>query len=115
MEKRIQINGDWYIRENARGNKIGNTEEDLIYGKQIIIGNFEAHICTDTYFNNIKDTLSISYYINGWDKDPDIWDNALWIKKASKGIFDEDPLDLSPVRKHDLGLLFKALHRENWI
>ncbi len=91
MEKRININGIWYIQENP--NNIEENTNDGWYEPTSFLGCvientqacFEASILADSQNNICLDTLSIEYTDKRekpWKTD--VWDNVTWMKECLK-------------------------------
>ena len=101
MENRIEINGVWYVREDAINDSLDNLEEDefeLIFSKECLYETDKycfvaSKICKDDsdeyyhdeYYQDIS--ITVKEKIN---RDPgtwkeEYWDNTLWFKGILRG------------------------------
>jgi hypothetical protein len=92
MENRIEINGVWYVREDAITNPLTHLEEEefeLIFSKECLyetdkycfVASKIRKDDSDEYYQDIS--ITVKEKINGDQKE--YWDNNLWFKGILRG------------------------------
>lgn len=118
MKKRIQIDGKWYVEEST----LPEQDFDPTFSYEACSGIFDFSVCLKEVDDNLrfeiyKGTESVSVYINGRDKEPEIWDNAVWLTDFRDGyeLEGEDKLGLTDIQTAELQNLLIAVTEKGWL
>lgn len=131
MENRIEINGVWYVREDAINDALDHLEEDeveLIFSKECLYetDNYcfvASKIRKDDSEESYQDTsITVKEKING-DQDSwkeEYWDNDSWFK----GILEGNPESIQSLNndttlceqgKREFKSFLHTLKKEGWL
>lgn len=117
MEKRIEINGVWYVREDSIGEVTLPVEIDPTYYIGAVVDTntscFEFSVLTNEKNVMMNDTQTITYTNKEGDRKDwvvDYWDNSEWLRElATTGKTDEGELPLSESDKNVLVAFLREL------
>ena len=103
MENRIEINGVWYVRENANIDHIESEEMDLTFSEECIYENKEYCFVASRIRKDGGDGFYPGLSITFTDKrsgDRDTWKEEYWDNNNwFKGILENDPLTMTSLKE----------------
>jgi hypothetical protein len=116
MKKRIQIDGKWYVEEST----LPEQDFDITFSYEASSGMFDYSVCLKEVDDNQRfevytGTESISAYLKGRDKEPEIWDNSTWLRDFRDGIKVEGGDDLTMMQTAELQDLLIAVTEKGWL
>jgi len=118
MKKRIQLDGKWYVEETT----LPEQNFDPTFSYSACSGIFDYSVCLKEVDDNkrfeiYKGTESIEVYLNGRDKESEIWDNADWLRDFRDGIVveGEGKLGLTDLQTAELQDLLIAVTEKGWL
>lgn len=117
MEKRIEINGVWYVREDSIAGVTTPVEIDPTYYIGAVVESetscFEFSVLTNEENVMRNDTQTITYTNKEGDRKDwkeDYWDNSEWLRElATTGKTDDGELPLSESDKNVLVAFLREL------
>lgn len=117
MEKRIEINGVWYVREDSIAGVTTPVKIDTTYYigavEETETACFEFSVLTNEENVMMNDTQSITYTDKRGDRmtrEIELWDNSEWLRElATTGKTDEGELPLSESDKNVLVAFLREL------
>lgn len=117
MEKRIEINGVWYVREDSIAGVTTPVKIDPTYYigavEETETACFEFAVLTNEANVMMNDTQSITYTPKSGDRKPrglELWDNSEWLRElATTGKTDDGELPLSESDKNVLVAFLREL------
>jgi hypothetical protein len=128
MEKRIEINGVWYVREDANIDYIEAEEMDLIFSEECCYENKNYCFVASRMRKDGGDEFYPDITITFTDKrtgDRDTWKEEYWDNnKWFKGILENDPLTMTSLKeeldicsqgKRQLKGFLNRLVEEGWL
>ena len=119
MKKRIQIDGEWFVSEGTH--RIPSPNYEITYSYQASSGIFDYTILLEEVDNNQRLEIDkyngfITAYINGRNKDYELWDNMDYLRDIRDGIYRKNiEEDLTTEQLSELQNLLIAVTEKGWL
>ena len=111
MQDRIEINGVWYVREDAKESEV----VDVIESRSMTVENDQYYFCFEQITNK-KGEFGFSSIVikDKWASKEETWDNEVYLKKLIEGLDSaDDALDKDGLTL--LTELFKQVKEKGWL